>query len=115
MLWSTTFFHFLADFFGAFFKPLGPILAQQLNISTGDFATLLGIASGIAALTQIFWGLLSDRCRKEGILVSHYYYRDHGYIHNWLYQFFLHFGHIDIHSKTSKLSLSPCGSQYGWS
>ena len=34
MVWSITFFHFLADFFGAFFKPLGPILAQQLNIST---------------------------------------------------------------------------------
>lgn len=70
MSWSIIFFHFLADFFGAFFKPLGPILAQQLNISTGNFATLLGIAGGIAALTQIFWGLLSDRCRKEGILVT---------------------------------------------
>ncbi len=69
MLISITFFHFLVDFFGAFFKPLGPIFTQILGISTKDFATLLATVGGIAALTQIFWGIITDRCQREGILV----------------------------------------------
>ncbi len=70
MLWSVTAFHFLVDFFGAFFKPLGPLFTQMLGISTRDFATLLTTVGGIAALTQILWGILADRCRREGILVT---------------------------------------------
>ena len=69
MLWSVTLFHFMVDFFGAFFKPLGPLFTSMLGISTRDFATLLTTIGGIAALTQIVWGIIADRCKREGILV----------------------------------------------
>jgi len=69
MVWSVTIFHFLVDFFGAFFKPLGPLFTSMLGISPREFATFLSVVGGIAALTQILWGIIADRVKREGILV----------------------------------------------
>lgn len=58
--------HFIVAFMSEPFKPLGPIFTDYLGIDVGVFAGLLGILEGLAAFTQIVWGYVADRIKKEG-------------------------------------------------
>jgi len=59
--------HFIVALISEAFKPLGPIFTDYLGIDIGVFASLLAILEGLAAFTQILWGYVADRIKKEGL------------------------------------------------
>jgi len=61
------FSHFLGDFLGSMFKPMGPYFVEQFGISTATFGSVMALIASSASLLQIGFGLLYDGVRKDGL------------------------------------------------
>ncbi|GAB6190074.1 MFS transporter [Marinitoga arctica] len=61
--------HFFADFFNAFFKPLGPYFIERFNIDSRTFTTFITLIGAFSSLLQIFFGLYFDRKKRDGVYV----------------------------------------------
>jgi FSR family fosmidomycin resistance protein-like MFS transporter len=70
MVFIAAFSHFFTDFFSAFFKPMAPYFMSLYQIDSSTFGSTLGIIGSCASLLQIFFGLLFDRTKRDGWLLS---------------------------------------------
>jgi len=67
MVFIATFSHFLADFLGSIFKPLGPYFIQTYEIDAATFGSTIALISSLASLMQIGFGLFYDNVKRDGI------------------------------------------------
>ncbi|SHE34011.1 MFS transporter, FSR family, fosmidomycin resistance protein [Marinitoga hydrogenitolerans DSM 16785] len=69
MTFTISLAHFFADFFNAFFKPLGPYFIERFNIDSRTFTTLITLIGAFSSILQIFFGLYFDQKRRDGVYV----------------------------------------------
>jgi len=67
MVFIATLSHFLADFLGSIFKPLGPYFISTYDIDAATFGSIIALISSIAGLMQIGFGLFYDNVKRDGI------------------------------------------------
>ncbi|HOO31495.1 MAG TPA: MFS transporter [Thermotogota bacterium] len=67
MLFIATMSHFLSDFLGTMFKPLGPYFIERFGIDSATFGSTMALISSVAALMQIGFGLFYDNVKRDGL------------------------------------------------
>ncbi|MBB6062140.1 FSR family fosmidomycin resistance protein-like MFS transporter [Thermosipho japonicus] len=68
-LWGAI-FHFFADFFNAFVKPLAPHFIDKLGIDNKTFASFIALLGGITSIFQVFFGMYFDKIKRDGIYIT---------------------------------------------
>lgn len=63
-------FHFLADFFNAFIKPLAPYFIDKFNIDNRTFASFIALLGGLTSLFQVFFGAYFDKKTRDGLYIT---------------------------------------------
>lgn len=63
-------FHFFADFFNAFIKPLAPYFIDRFDIDYKTFASFMALLAGITSLLQVFFGLYFDKKKRDGLYIT---------------------------------------------
>lgn len=67
MVFIATLSHFLADFLGSIFKPLGPYFINNFKIDAATFGSVVALVSSVAGLMQIGFGLFYDNVKRDGM------------------------------------------------
>jgi len=60
-----TVLHFIEDFFVSFLNPLGPYFVERFQVSPRSVAVAISTIAAVSAVTQIFFGYLSDGIEKK--------------------------------------------------
>ncbi|ABR30898.1 MFS transporter [Thermosipho melanesiensis] len=63
-------FHFFADFFNAFVKPLAPYFIDNLGIDNKTFASFMALLGGVTSLFQVFFGAYFDNKKRDGLYIT---------------------------------------------
>ncbi|MBT1248095.1 MULTISPECIES: MFS transporter [unclassified Thermosipho (in: thermotogales)] len=70
MEFVTAVFHFFADFFNAFVKPLAPYFIENLSIDNRTFASFMALLGGLTSLFQVFFGMYFDGKKRDGLYIT---------------------------------------------
>ncbi|MBO8161797.1 MAG: MFS transporter [Thermosipho sp. (in: Bacteria)] len=63
-------FHFIADFFNAFVKPLAPYFIDKFNIDNRTFASSIALIGGLTSLFQVLFGAYFDKKSRDGLYIT---------------------------------------------